>query len=100
MTQTSAPKSTSWFEALKLFAPSLNQALLLVVTTLIGAAGTLGAQWFMTSRQPAPPPRIDVVKTVPQPASLMARLKALEDRVQDVEKKQAEPPRVRKAKQG
>lgn len=103
MTQTSAPKSWPWLEALKLFAPTINQALIMLASAVIGAAGTLGAQmatgWSVT---PARATVIETVKTTPEPGSLSARLKVIEDEFEELKKKQAAPPRVRatKAKQG
>lgn len=96
MTQTSAPKSPSWLEALKLFAPTINQVLQAIVLVLVGAASTLGVQWYRATpaSDPQPAPKIDVVKTVPENGSLLSRLKALEDEFEAMKKKEAERPKV------
>jgi len=89
MTDTTAPKPVWNF--LQAMTPSLNQCLTVIVTALVTLTGTLVTKRYMDA-PPSPSPRIDIVQT--QPSSLMARLKALEDRMHDVEKKQAEPPRL------
>jgi hypothetical protein len=97
MTDTKAPtKLTLWLEIIKGVMPTINQAIVLIAT---GVAGTMGTQWYLSKGQstPQPGPRIDVVQT--QPSSLMARLKALEDQIEELKKQPPKLPRSPKKQQ-
>jgi len=95
MTDTKAPtKITLWLEVIKGVLPTINQAIVLIAT---GIAGTLSTQWYMAKPSATPSPRIDVVQT--QPSSLMARLKALEDQMEELKKQPPKLPRSPKKQQ-